>query len=770
VTVSESLAYFISPSTFFYPDRIKTSPWIEHIPFAFWLIPALNPRTLVELGAREGDSYCAFCQVIQACEIDARAFAVDNWKGKEQSGLYEKNSFQELARYHDEKYSAFSRLIRSTFDEAVARFDDGSIDLLHINGHDTDKCVAHDLRTWLPKLSSRAVVLFHDTNARDGGFGVFEAWAELTLAYPGFAFHHGSGLGVLGVGRDLPEPIVRLMDARTDEPLAAAIRGAYSELGRSISARVSLDRKNAECARLSAENADLKAAAARSGRALQGVIDGLSDSIIQDVALLRTWDASASWKVAGIVSRLSRLGKESTSCVWRPQVLADEIAEMLRHAQEAKNLNEMDEETAAREFVGIHATVKEKLRSLERSASLEISGTLRALASLRNRLNRPMAGAKQPLGRPRGIDGVQIGRSPSEHSAPGANSGKSKEMAAKFAIYYSRAGNYFMREISILLHVGLQRLGFSSELRTEADGESGRADIHVVVAPHEFFFRDVGARMFNDGRWDNLVMVNTEQPGNHWFRLAESTFARAQHVFDPNHGGSEFIKKLGYSASHLPPAFVEEFSLYNAVSPLPKTRDTESLGDDVCQWLDTDRPLSERPIDVSFVGMANRRRCSFFAGAAARIEKFECHLRLSAKTGPLISDPRDRDLGTKITTGLSRRSKIVLNIHQDDSPYFEWHRVIFMGLWQRALVISETVTESQPFIPGVDFVAAPLEEIPEAIEYYLRDPVGIQQAENIRSAGFMKLKTQCSLQSILENAWRPLIDRLAFSGSVQSPA
>ena len=44
-------------------------------------------------------------------------------------------------------------------------------------------------RNWKRKLSTRSLVLFHDTNARDAGFGVYKFWSELKETFPFFEFY-----------------------------------------------------------------------------------------------------------------------------------------------------------------------------------------------------------------------------------------------------------------------------------------------------------------------------------------------------------------------------------------------------------------------------------------------------------------------------------------------------------------------------------------------------------------------------------------------------
>jgi len=191
--------------------------WQLHIPFAFTLVEMLRPEMFVELGTHKGDSYCAFCQAVDELGLKAKCFAVDTWEGDEQAGFYGSGILSELRDYHDSQYGRFSKLIQSTFDQALGYFPDGCVDLLHIDGLHRYEAVKHDFEQWLPKMTDRGVIILHDTNVREGNFGVWKLWREISSRYPHFEFSYGEGLGILAVGPHVDPPLQALIDMNEDD-------------------------------------------------------------------------------------------------------------------------------------------------------------------------------------------------------------------------------------------------------------------------------------------------------------------------------------------------------------------------------------------------------------------------------------------------------------------------------------------------------------------------------------------------------------------------
>lgn len=217
---------------FMQPTELTQSAWLEHIPFAFWLTNAHKPRVLVELGTHYGSSYFAFCQAIEQLRLPTRSYAIDAWKGDEHAGFYGENVYGSVHAHNTRFYSRFSTLMRTTFDEGANFFKEGEIDLLHIDGYHTYEAVKHDFDTWLPKLSSRGVVIIHDSNERKGDFGVFRFVEELRHTYPCFEFAHGHGLTVVGVGAEQTPALQRLFAADNDETQLRNVQEVFARLGK----------------------------------------------------------------------------------------------------------------------------------------------------------------------------------------------------------------------------------------------------------------------------------------------------------------------------------------------------------------------------------------------------------------------------------------------------------------------------------------------------------------------------------------------------------
>jgi hypothetical protein len=311
---------FVTSASFCLPELFIYSAWMEHAPFAFWLIDACRPGVLVELGAYTGYSYLAFAQAVKRLGTQTRCFAIDTWKGDEHAGFYGEDVFEKLRDYNDQRYSEFSRLIRSSFDDAVKHFDNGSIDLLHVDGRHFYEDVKHDFETWKPKLSERAVVLFHDTQIYENEFGVFQFWEEVKEQYPHFEFTHGHGLGVLGVGAAQSASLSELFERAEDSVATAEVRDIYSRLGAGLKDHFDLGRLRAEHEALRAEftreREQLKSELLQVARQREQLeadllqnraeLRQIREELVQQRAVLDQILSSISWRVTSPLRTIGR--------------------------------------------------------------------------------------------------------------------------------------------------------------------------------------------------------------------------------------------------------------------------------------------------------------------------------------------------------------------------------------------------------------------------------------------------------------------------------
>ena len=215
----------------FNPSELGGAPfWRGHLPFAGFLIALMKPRTVVELGVQNGDSLFAFSRAMRKFgPHDGSVIGIDAWEGDIHVGAQGEWIYQRVSSIAS-IFDGLVKLRRAYFVDALDEFDDGSIDLLHLDGTHTYEAARTDFHQYERKLSPRGVVLMHDIAVFRQDFGVWRAFLELKAGRPNFPFAHSCGLGLIGVGEDLDKDVAEFLTLPDHE--RRAMRKIFSALGR----------------------------------------------------------------------------------------------------------------------------------------------------------------------------------------------------------------------------------------------------------------------------------------------------------------------------------------------------------------------------------------------------------------------------------------------------------------------------------------------------------------------------------------------------------
>lgn len=288
-------------------------------------------------------------------------------------------------------------------------------------------------------------------------------------------------------------------------------------------------------------------------------------------------------------------------------------------------------------------------------------------------------------------------------------------------------GNFFFSEIAAYMAAYLRQFGIRTEHRSNVSAEELNRSEAIVVAPHEFCVYGPG-REWDPEQLARAIYVNTEQWHTSWFVLGYRFLVASGKVLDINPASAAALTSLGIDAAFLPLLPIKGSCFFQKNLPVSKALATRK----VVKNLPYPSEFDERPYDVIFVGVCNSRRSEALAKLAPALQQYQCFLHCPEFHKPVR--PGDPDMVSNSDLAqLARNSKILLNIHQGESRYFEWHRLFLSGIMEGCVVVTEKCHATGIVIPGEHYLEADLRDMPELLNKLLRTEEGAQMMSRVHA-------------------------------------
>jgi hypothetical protein len=313
-------------------------------------------------------------------------------------------------------------------------------------------------------------------------------------------------------------------------------------------------------------------------------------------------------------------------------------------------------------------------------------------------------------------------------------------VTAQIAVVLAEGQNAFFVELAHALVDALIAGGTAASVVVGEMPPLANGLVPLVLPPHEV--AQLGGReaLADPQLRARSIAVCAEQPGSSWFADDVALLHDFGAVFDLSGPSVAALTRLGIPARRLHLGHVPAW-------------DTCAHGD----------PNAGRDLDVVFLGSVTPRREPILAACADALAEHEIELVISDNSRP------NRATGPGFLAGADkrarlRRARVLLSVHGDDLPYFEWLRAMD-ALHSGAVLVTESSSDTDPLVAGNHLLASRLPALPDVVVAALADDLRLRK---VREAGLSWLRARplAALARPLAEAASTIASRPARHGAV----
>lgn len=289
-------------------------------------------------------------------------------------------------------------------------------------------------------------------------------------------------------------------------------------------------------------------------------------------------------------------------------------------------------------------------------------------------------------------------------------------------------GNFFFTDIAEALLHFLRSRGFEPHRAFDIQAENLANYQLVVIAPHEFCVHGPGAAWPTEQLRD-VLFVNTEQWHTSWFSLSLDKIMQSRKVLDINPASARGLSRLGMKAGFVP---ILPLAGDAPNGSCPPRLSAQASGLRHVSTLTSTDAFDDRPYDVLYVAMMNDRRAQILTSLAPHLAKHRCFIHTPGLDGPMTGASANKLAGHDVDL-LARNTKILLNIHQGSSLYFEWHRIVLSGICQGCIVVTEPCIDIGELKTDEHFLSVHAEMMGPYLDWLLTTPAGRDKMAQVRA-------------------------------------